>query len=140
MSVYLAFAWDIDPDKLHVTHKYLGDISAEDERQMIAFVRHTLRHFIKIKGPVRINFDKVAEFGKEKRVRVLVPSDKERAKAVLEPFEVIRRELSVLREDDFEYRPHVTTSESSAVAEPFTRYVVMRGSEIIFEHRLEANG
>ena len=104
------FSKNISPNDLHVTHKYLGDLSAEDfiYAQQVLHAHFAVFPFkaFKSKFDIRDTFtdgDKPVTVWKTKKFN----ADHN--------FETLRDELGELREDDYDsYQPHVTSPTPTA--------------------------
>ncbi len=120
-----------DPNKLHCTHKYLGDLPntpVADELEIeLTISQYFAAHPLM---PLRLVFDEPAMFGEAADVAVLV-GDGPTAK--LTAYDGLRSQLGQFRDDDHpEYLPHVTTNLSRVDAR-ITGYVLMCDKEIIRE-------
>lgn len=122
---WTAFAFEDDPNDLHCTHKFMGDLDKDQEK----LVKAVLDGYFKLKPfkKFKAKFDKEEFFGESEDVRVITTSDS-KDKFHLE----LRDMLNPLREDDFDYNPHVTCDEDNLNKE-FTRYVLMKGKKILQE-------
>jgi SPP1 gp7 family putative phage head morphogenesis protein len=112
-----------DPNELHCTHKFLGELPDADARK----VRKAIDERFKAKAmpTLAVEFDRPALFGKNGDVPVLIAT--ENTKTEISAFGDLRATLDQFRADDFpEYIPHVTTDRPHLVGS-FTGYVLMRG-------------
>jgi SPP1 gp7 family putative phage head morphogenesis protein len=105
MKVYTAFLFKgyPNPDTLHCTHKYIGEVDS----WMLSVISEIIsNYFDKPRVAPSIVFEQEAFFGEDNDVRVLIP--KEYNKKDFHPH--LRSALECFRKDDFDYRPHVTTT------------------------------
>lgn len=123
---WTAFAYEgLDPNDYHCTHKFLGDLSAEDA---ISIGNILVDYFDQ--NPFQsftARFDKEEFFGENEDVRVLTTDE-----PVNSFLPELRNKIN-FREDDFSYNPHVTDDDAKEIELPFQRYVYMRGKEILVE-------
>lgn len=126
--IWTAFAYDKDPADLHCTHKFIGDMSETRTK----LVEKIIDKYFDEKSFESFSpkFDKEKFFGENEDVRVLATS------APKENFYLDLRELlDPFRKDDFDYNPHVTCDQDE-IEEPFTRYVLMKGDDIVREWKV----
>ncbi len=118
----------VDPNKLHCTHKFLGEIFpvsvSRIERELKTYFANT--PFV----PFELAFHIEAFFGESGETRVLCPSS--RLPAPIRKFDQLRIFLGQFKRDEWSYKPHVTTPFDACVL-LFDRYVLMRGKECIGE-------
>lgn len=129
MKCYTAFIFEeIDPDLLHCTHKYLGDLSDNQ----IAGVRQIVDQYFRYTHIPRLPqavFSKEDFFGPNKEVRVLKPRSWVPNRWLLD----LRNMLGNFRKDDFDsYQPHVTTLEN-IIDLPFSSYALIGDKQILGE-------
>lgn len=137
MSANAAYYWtafvinEQDPNKVHCTHKFLGELSDSDARKVHAILD---AHFKAAPmRPYAVEFDRGALFGKNGDVPVLLAT--ENTKAEIFSFGDLRAKLDQFKDDDFEYIPHVTTPEKYLVGK-FTGYVLMQGKAAVAHWRV----
>lgn len=131
MKYYTCFTFgSIDPDALHCTHKYLGELDKDDAAIVVDVVHEYFERGGRLVFP-RAKFDTVWKFGPNKDTRVLI------AKQIYLPdwWMDLRFQLDVFRKDDFpEYRPHVTTNVITRLDEPFSGFALIAGKQPIITY------
>lgn len=131
MSFWTCFAYEgIDPNELHCTHKYLGNLTSDQVTYVTALLDFYFRQ-----NPYKTwteDFFLPADFGRENNIRVLLPENYENYENYLWN---LRKQLDEFRVDDFEgYVPHVTT-QADRVNKPLTRYCFMEDLVILKEYK-----
>lgn len=120
-----------DPNKLHCTHKFFGDISEKTARDVF----NTLDEFfglLPLDSPY-LTFDRPALFGKDGDVEVLL-ADAESVEKIGR-IGALRARLDSFRTDEYpEYLPHVTTPLPKVEAR-VTGYALMRGKTLVKQWR-----
>ena len=121
------FYEDIDPDELHCTHKYLGELNNKEILEVKNIITSYFEH--NKFNPFKVCFNKINFFGEEKNVRVLTPTLYNKDMFLL----TLRKKLNFFRKDNFDsYRPHVTT-DKDVVDLPFKGYALLLGSRVILK-------
>jgi 2'-5' RNA ligase len=112
----------VNPEKLHVTHKYLGHLSDDEADAAEKLISTVLKP---IPGILIAYFTEKRMFGPNSDVPVMV------ANIDFDPrFRTLRSLLDLTRKDDFDsYNPHVTGA-IDPFAMVFDRYYLMVGDEI----------
>lgn len=112
-----------DPNKLHCTHKYLGtltDIEAAEVQSAIDkfFAKTNFKFF-------EVDFNNSGYFGEH--VKVLMT----RTTHAFDRYDPLRAILDLYHDDDYDYRPHITTDQNPPFKAGFNRYVLMHGKDIV---------
>jgi len=124
----LVFDVENDPNRLHVTHKYLGILDDFEVDDVVETIDRWLGDGWM---PVRAVWDQEDQFGPERDVRVLKPTDPTPVTehSLLAP---LRVDLDQFREDDWEsYEPHVSTEREQIIVSPLVEYVLMYDEEVV---------
>jgi len=126
-----------NPNDLHVTHKYFGDIGEEFTEENLESVIETIDGYFENKEfhSFQLDFSKEEMFGPDKDVRVLTPSslsDIEKDEYFLLD---LKGELDDICPDDWpDYKPHVSTEEITVVDRPIVGFALMKGSRPFREY------
>ncbi len=126
MKYYTAFIYGEPLGDLHVTHKYLGELTSGQARDIETIVSS----YFAINGRQlpRANFNAIEWFGPGRNIRVLQPAV-HNSKIWLPS---LREILGEFKKDDYgAYRPHVSTADLDEVDVPFNGYALMSGKTII---------
>ncbi len=129
MKIYTAFLFEgqPDPDKLHCTHKYFGEVSDLGFTHIQSIIDEHFRNRI-VRLPPRIVFSKKELFGPYKDIPVLLCSSHAPDDFLCQ----LRSKLVALKvgeEDKYEYRPHVTT-DRKIVEETIVSYALMVDGQV----------
>jgi|SRR5271166_734377 len=115
----------------HCTHKYLGQQSPANMRQVVKICSEyfEVTAFQKAATFPLCIFNKEAMFGPDQNIRVL--------RSFIHPdnfFPDLREQLSGFRKEDFEYRPHITVENPmhKEINGTFHCYAIMSGQEKIY--------
>jgi hypothetical protein len=124
-TYYSGFLFDgiSDPEELHVTHKYFGELKDEDAVRVLQIIDD---YFKEPRKFPRCVFDQREMFGPDKDVPVLTPKE-------FDPddfFPDLKKQLDEFRKDDFDYHPH-TTTKLEIVDLPFSGYFLCYDSEVV---------
>ena len=113
---------DEDPNKLHVTHKFMKDQTPENVASILKILDEYWGKY-SMMAPMLAKFDKEEYFGKDKDVHVLSSDDPRFERAQL------RTQLDKFADDQFPgYKPHVTTDEK-CIEKMIVGYAFMYGKE-----------
>ena len=119
---------DKDTKHLHMTHKFLGQLSEDDFKKICSLIQVLTAS----EKAIEVNFDKKEDFGFQNEIPAITARDH----VFSEGFQKLRSELNHYRDDDFEeYVPHVSYKEAPEKM-IFNRYFLMKGSEIICSEKL----
>jgi hypothetical protein len=116
-----------DPDDLHCTHKYFGEI--DNDKKVERIIKVLDEHFEK--NPFKKftpSFNQEEFFGEKKDVRVLRPK-----KFDPDKFRIgLKDKLDKIQEDKWpEYKPHVTSADLDEMKKPIVSYAFMYGNDAI---------
>jgi SPP1 gp7 family putative phage head morphogenesis protein len=126
MKVYTAFLFKgvSDPNKLHCTHKYFGEITSDQLADILRLVDNYFSEYTPI--PPKVNFTVRKMFGEDETIPVLCP---ERYN-LWDFLPTLRESFIRFRKDDFSYRPHVTTDLDGVVL-PIDRYAIVTEDGVV---------
>jgi RNA 2',3'-cyclic 3'-phosphodiesterase len=99
----------IEPENLHYTLKFLGEVPEKEIESTVKKIRE-----IKL-NKFKVHIKGIGFFDSEKYIRVLwLDCDKgsEELKSIAE---ILEKKLSYIREDEYSYRPHLTIGRISFV-------------------------
>lgn len=110
-----------NPRTLHCTHKYLGELNAQD----LNLVEYLLAEYFQIPRRAPLWLFTIEDFfGPQKDIRVLkVPP------FFTDPLASLREKLSKIRKDDYPYTPHVTTGTREFLDIKMDRYALVSNEE-----------
>jgi len=115
------------PNKLHCTHKFLGELTEVQANQIKGLLS---TYFSKVQPwtPFKAKFNKEELFGHEKNVHVLITDLQKKAF-----YPSLRVLLDRFNQDDFpEYQPHITCPENWKVwDQELVKYCFMKGDQVI---------
>jgi SPP1 gp7 family putative phage head morphogenesis protein len=126
MRVYTAFlfAGVNNPEYLHCTHKYFGEVTPEQ----LSEIERMVALYFQERTPVapKVNFTVRKQYGELENVPVLCPD----IFSLGDFLPDLRESFRKFRQDDFSYSPHVTT-ELDAVIVPIDRYALVGQDGVI---------
>lgn len=137
------FKFERDPNVLHCTHKYLGDLGGYHEAVTnLQRIQGTITSFFAVRGLERLPAAvfNVEDFFKStgpnktiQDVRVLKPNIVVTAEYQKRLYPDLKTALDHYRKDDFEWNPHVTTNDFALIQSEFKQYVLVRNDGVIIK-------
>lgn len=94
----------VEPENLHFTVKFLGEVSEQDLEGISRTVSHSVSGF----KPFRIGIDGLAYFGSERHIRTIFLDVKGGRERLQEILSTVNEALDYIRHEDHKPRPHLT--------------------------------
>ncbi len=99
----------VDPENLHYTLKFLGEVGEEEVGKIVEMISKVSKGF----GKFKVHIKGLGFFGSEKNIRVLWLGCEEGSTELKSIAEALERGLSYIREGEYSYKPHLTIGRVS---------------------------